>query len=213
MRIEMDNKWSATELGSMLTSLSDLYSLRLILDSIRKGHEMWESIARKFPPLPSTQKSLKESLMQSIKDLTFKLSPTRISDRSPFSDYLNPDELLEVRRVKYSSPGVTDLTGVGAIVGHLKDFILRLIEHRSTEPQRNLENELRMLKNERIRIENAKRFLALLREQGVTGEDMKKLISYVDNKQDIIVHLVATQKITGVYVMAENATEDQHGEA
>jgi hypothetical protein len=205
MRIEMDNKWSATELGSLLTNLSDLYSLSFILHLIR-GNQLEEYLARSLPSFPVFRRR-KVFLKWLLRNYILEGS------RSLFSEYFIPDERLEVRRIKYSSPGVTDLTGIGAIVGHITDFILRLIEHHSTESQRSLENERRELENERIRLENAKSFLSILRDYGLKVEDMRELISYVDNKQDIIFQLVTSHKITGVYVMARNASEVQNDEA
>jgi len=80
---------------------------------------------------------------------------------------LYPDEELEIRRIEYGSPGFKDLAGLGDIVGHIMEFIFRLIEHRSRREKRKLEND-------RLRIENAREFVQLAKECGYTEADIRK---------------------------------------
>ncbi len=71
---------------------------------------------------------------------------------------LGPDERLEIRRLDYASPGVSDLAGIGLIVGHVKDFVHKLIDRRDTQRQRDLKDEKLAVEIEHMRIENARNF-------------------------------------------------------
>ncbi len=95
------------------------------------------------------------------------------------SELLEPEERLVVQRVLYGSPGIKDLVGVGEIVGHVKDLLVRLIEHWSTRRQRSLENERRELENQQLQVEIAKQFVGLARELGYTKKEMRQLVSSV----------------------------------
>ncbi|MDR7555726.1 MAG: hypothetical protein QN157_08970 [Armatimonadota bacterium] len=111
---------------------------------------------------------------------------------------LEPEERLAVRRINYASPGATDLAGIGTVVGHIKDFILKLIERRDSRRRRELDEERAALENERIRLENVKSFVALARDLGYSETDLRHLIRYVDGKQDILVRLIEQRKLVGV---------------
>jgi hypothetical protein len=61
-----------------------------------------------------------------------------------------------VHRIQFASSGFTDLAGLGTIVGHRKDFLLRLIEIGTTGEQRRLQNEQREETVQKMRIANAR---------------------------------------------------------
>jgi hypothetical protein len=70
-----------------------------------------------------------------------------------------PEEKVKVRRVRYESPGLKDIAGVGEIVGHVKDFVLAVINLCVDRQKRKHKNEERSLKNDQLRIENAANLL------------------------------------------------------
>lgn len=75
--------------------------------------------------------------------------------------YLSKREKLKISKINYGSPGIADLAGVGAIVGHLKDFFLQLISLKVTTKQRDLENEERALRNDLLRVEKQEKLMEL----------------------------------------------------
>jgi hypothetical protein len=117
---------------------------------------------------------------------------------SRLSRLFEPEERLEVRRISYASPGFTDLAGVGTVVGHIKDFIIKLIERRDSRRQRELNDERAALENDRIRLENARNFVALGRDLGYSETDLRLLAAHVDKKQEPLVRLIQQQKLRGV---------------
>ena len=122
---------------------------------------------------------------------------------SRWRDYMEPEERLEVRRLQYASPGVSDLAGIGVIVGHVKDFVHKLIDRHDTQRQRDLNDEKMAIENERMRIENARNYVALGREMGFSDTEIRKLVAHVDDKQEILIKLADEKKLTGVSLIGD----------
>lgn len=199
LRLELDGRWSAEELGNALTSLSDLYNLRLFLELLREDIREWE---RYFPDFldfpPSTRRRLRRHPYRTVFPFWQGLPALDDSYLSRLPELIAPEERLMVRRIKYASPGITDLTGLGAIIGHLKDFSLRLIERRDGKRSRELSEERAELENDRLRIENARSFVALTRDLGYSETEIRDLLRHVDRKQDTLANLIAERKLVGV---------------
>ena len=184
IRINISDDWSASDIATFLHELDYLYNLGLRIVAAATGDkqgrqiEMW------------AEKSL-------LSEHTKKHYPRAE---------------LEVCQIHYSSPGFTDLGGMGTVIGHIKDFILRLIDYRVQSRRRvleddqfvvetakkNLENEAIMLKNVQLRIENARQFLELAKNNGYSEEEIKKLIPPVVQAQETLVRLVSDGRIQSV---------------
>ena len=96
--------------------------------------------------------------------------------------------------MSYAPPGASDLAGIGVIVGHVKDFMIKLIDRHDTRRQRELNDERAAVEIERMRIENARSFVALGRELGFSESEMRKLAAHVDDKQEELIKLVDQKK-------------------
>ncbi len=96
------------------------------------------------------------------------------------------------------APGFADLAGIGTVVGHLKDLIIKLIERRDARRERELGEERAELENEQIRLENARSFVALARDLGYSDTDLRSLAAHVDRKQEPLMHLIEHRKIRAV---------------
>ena len=59
------------------------------------------------------------------------------------------------------------------------------------------------IENERMRIENARNFVALGREMGFSDAEIRKLVAHVDDKQEILIKLVDQKKLTGVSLVGD----------
>lgn len=132
-----------------------------------------------------------------------------VSQLSRLREYLEPDERLEVRRLSYSSPGASDLAGIGVIVGHVKDFVIKLIDRHDSQRQRELSDERTAVEIERLRIENARNFVALGRELGFSEVEMRKLVAHVDDKQEVLIQLIDQKKLTGVSLVGDGQSIGQ----
>ena len=161
LRLEIGGRWSADDFGQSLISLSDLYDLRLLLEFLREDHRDWERFYEEFMHFPPFRGRWRRRLLTSgplpwIGG--FGGVPPVLDDvqLSRLSRLFEPEERLEVRCIEYASPGFTDLAGIGTVVGHLKDLIIKLIERRDSRRRSNLEEERLALENERIRLENVR---------------------------------------------------------
>ena len=206
LRLEMDGRWSAEDLGHALRDLSDLYDLRLFLESLRDDQRDWEHFYEELMHFPPFRHRWRRKFSTSNPFLCpppgfggAALPP--ILDEAHLSRLgrlFEAKERLEVRRVRYASPGITDLAGFGTIIGHLKDFLLKLIERRDTRHQRELSDERASLENDRIRLENARNFVPLAAISAIQKQICASLWLTWTAKQDSLVRLIDQQKLRSV---------------
>jgi hypothetical protein len=152
LRVEIDGTWTAQEFADFFKSITVLYGLRTVLE-IRPRERPWG--------YDRNELALHEALIEALRSL-------------------EPIEQLYVRRIQFASPGSIDLVGIGAIVGHVKDLLLRIIDLAVSAERRRLENEGLHIENERRRIENEKERLELEERKSVIfflgGPDDEELI-------------------------------------
>jgi HAMP domain-containing protein len=201
LRVGIDGEWEAEEFATSLNALNRLYTLRfaiaLELEELRELRDFWMDAP--FPPFPHSPRSLRRWAKLAPPSL---LRPERVpllrgGRVAPLaSELLEPQERLIVQRLLYGSPGIKDLAGIGEIVGHLKDLLVKLIEHWSTRQQRSLENQRRELENQQLQVEIAKQFVGLAHELGYTKREMRQLVAAAVREQRPLVRLVASGKIT-----------------
>jgi hypothetical protein len=205
VRLHIDGLWSAEEMGQFLLDLRDLYNLVFALLLLRDDSR---AISRDLygprggPPPDRFRRWLWVEFGY--------LPPSfpNLKDAEALSQLVEPDERLQVRRIQYGSAGIKDLTGLGEVIGHLKDFLLRLIELKVTSTQRKHENRKRELENQRLQIENAKALVAVGKELGLSEYEMRELAGFVGHKQDRMAELVRDRKLTG---LEERASDDEQG--
>jgi hypothetical protein len=207
LRLELEGKWSAEELGQTLISISNLYDLRFFLELLREDQRDWEHFYEELRHFAPFRHRWRERL------LYWGPRPWGFGLLSPFPpvlddaqlsrlwQLLDPEERLAVRRINYASPGATDLAGIGTVVGHIKDFILKLIERRDSTRKRQLDEEKAALENDRIRLENARNLVALGRDLGYSESDLRRLVLYVDGKQGTLVPLIEQRKLAGALIL------------
>ena len=208
LRVGIDGAWEAGEFATSLNALDRLYTLRfglaLELEELRELRDFYMDAP--FPPFPRSLRSFRAwARLAPPSMLRSWYTPSLVTGgvhTAVTSELLEPHERLVVRRVLYGSPGIKDLVGIGEIVGHLKDLLVRLIEHWSTRRQRSLENERRELENQQLQVEIAKQFVGLAQELGYTKKEMRQLVSAVVIEQRPLVRLVAAGKITSADTIA-----------
>lgn len=189
IRIHISDDWSASDIATFLHEVDYLYNLGLRIVAAATSNEQERQV-----------EMWAEKLLLS----------EHIKEQFPQAE-------LEVCQIHYSSPGFTDLGGVGTVIGHIKDLFLRLIDYRLQARRRtleeeliavenakkNLENETIKLKNIQLRIENARQFLELAKNSGFTEEEIKKLIPPVVQVQETLVRLVSDGRIETVELRSE----------
>jgi hypothetical protein len=112
-----------------------------------------------------------------------------------------PDEYaLSVVKIQYGSPGVKDLAGWGEVVGHLKDFLLKLIDLATSHRRRTLEDDKLEEEIRRKRIENAGALVNLAKDLGYTKAQTQKLVDFVYQAQEPLLSLAEEGKIHSVKI-------------
>lgn len=210
LRIGIDGRWDAAEFAKSLNALDHLYTARfaigLELEELRELREFYADAP--FPPYPRSLKWFRRWVKLAPPSLLRIEHIPMIGGADAFaliSDLLEPQERLVVQRVLYGSPGIQDLVGIGEIVGHLKDLLVRIIDHWSTRRQRDLENERRELENRQLQIEIAKQYVDLAREVGYSKREMRQLVGSVVREQLPLIQLVAAGKITSADIVDSDA--------
>ncbi len=197
-------------MADCLANLNDIYNLRLILEIEREAVRELEDYYIDFFPLPPRVRRRLQRTLPLARTELFLPSIRELSNPSELSslaNYFEPDEYLQVHKVQYASPGSIDLAGLGAVVGHVKDFLVRLIELASERRKRELENESMKLDNQAKRIENARLLVQLAKELGYTDAEMRKLTASVDNCQKPLLDLVETQRVLSARLLEGSDNE------
>ena len=114
IRFSIDGKWSTEDMGAFCLALDDLYMLLTAL----------ETTMLRSPE--GARGQFKHKLRYHSRWLR------ECNPGSPF---------LEIIKIRYGSPGFQDVAGVGVIVGHLKDFVLQIIENVTNRKRRALEEK------------------------------------------------------------------------
>ncbi|MCA9306425.1 MAG: hypothetical protein KDA16_07820 [Phycisphaerales bacterium] len=205
MRCHIEGSWTAKDMAESLIAFRTLYNLRLGLQIIAEDYRDMEEFyfeLRHFPPFRRRLKGRRPHplMMQTLLSSSFTL-PTVNPEH--IARLLLPQEELLVRRIEYASPGFKDLAGLGEIVGHIKDFTLRLIEHFSSRKSRNLNNEEHEIRNQSLRIQNARDFVALVKECGYDESEVRQIVNGVDDTQDSLIRLISNGKLQNVQMLDE----------
>ena len=136
-----------------------------------------------------------------------------------FRDALDPREGVDkplsrlappiptVTRIDFASAGITDITGVGAVVGHLKDLIIRAIDLWADNPMRRAHALQEQEKLRAMQIQNARDVVQLVseaRQQGLLSDKgFERLVRELEYPQDALRFLVASGRITGARMLDE----------
>ncbi len=207
IRIEIDGNWTVEDMASFLVNLNDLYSFRYQLGHFQRELYKVTNAAYLVAAMYGSVKLNRLSVGDPTEgfDRGFDFEPSASLVKHP----------LLLTHVRYGSPGVTDVTGLAGIVGHIKDFLTRVIEWSLTKTQRDLENQARDLSNhkqqienailrgraeqeiERLRLDNIVRLLNVyadnmveVPEHDLTQEGMKHAISFLAKRQEVVIRLV-----------------------
>ncbi len=193
LTLEIDGRWTATEFGLTCRVLSELYNFRLMrtaaarwLDSLARDERRRDHAYE--GRIPEVVRFLLRS-----REHPAVLRTDEWTDAAYLHRLVSPSELLRVKRVTYESPGVIDFLGIGAIVGHVKDFIVELFP--SNRRKRELENETRELENAERRVRIARDFVALRVEGAAADLQERQLAAWATERAEPIQKLIEQGKI------------------
>ena len=171
LSFDINENWYAPEMGTFLIHLDDLYRLYLGLEVIQA-----DEYARNYFRDMKAHKEQRLSLTKGLVSISHKAQ--RINH-------------LRVVRIQYASPGIQDLAGIGVIVGHIKDFVLRLIELAASRDERRL-------KNRRLELDNLREQVQIAKELGYTDKEIRNLLGWARKRQRTVYNLIENGKIRSV---------------
>jgi hypothetical protein len=212
IRLEIEGRWSVEEMGNVFLALSELYDLRLVLESLNDEWRLLDryygDFVQRFPPFSRRRRRfLSFPAPWELGPFSTHLPTLDETYLARISHAFDPDERLQVRRVSYASPGSIDLVGIGAVVGHIKDFALKMIERHDLKRHRELSDEREALENERLRLENARSFVALARDLGYTDAEVRGMVAYVDERQEHIASAIETGRLRAISDLSDPQAE------
>ena len=156
LKIRIDGNWKSNEFGVLFDRLSRFYEYyyecfifedllreetqRKYAEDIHKPSHNFTLNARIFYETVGLE-FFKEH--QSLHKLRFRNSG---KENSP-QIYYNYLSNLEVKSIRFSSPGSIDFIGVSGVLGHLKDILFNYL------PNKKSREEVRILEQERIKLQ------------------------------------------------------------
>jgi hypothetical protein len=205
LRINVDGQWTAKDASIFFSDLNDIYNLRLILELEREVSQELEEYYYDYPFPPRLRRLFRRSspFRSELLGFSSRLLSAPYELRN-LESYMEPHEYLRVKKLKYASPGAFDFAGIGAIVGHVKDFLLRIVEINSSKRKRQLEDDALELENQRKKIENAKLLVELVDSLGYTETEKRALLASVDNRQNKLFDLAQAQKLLSAEIIDNN---------
>lgn len=193
LHLDLSSSWTAEELGQALVAISGLYDLRSYLADVKRAH-----IPMQFGIL---------SLREPRSALSRVSLPPPTIDKVSLSRWKGtlPEEAkLQLKRIQYASPGTVDLVGLGAIVGHIKEFVQDLINRYGAKRQRALQEEKVEIDNQSARLKNAKDFVGILKELGSSDFERRSVFERVIQKKEVLDGLIEA----GNLIAVESRPED-----
>jgi hypothetical protein len=170
LRLEIDGKWTASEVVRLISTVEELYDLRLVLthreektptepdraDTIarflafEKGRADFYGFDSEFLEETST---LGRIVQDEGEDYRFRfpvMLPAEVGF-VPLQLFVPPRARLTVKALRYGSKGATDLTGFAAALRTIERFLSGIIKLVATRTERKLADERRTLENEALR--------------------------------------------------------------
>jgi hypothetical protein len=212
LRIEIDGSWSAEDFARMFASVNDIYSVFALVKVERDSAEEMERYFREFEeyyPFPLRRLPRRLRGRFALQQSMFGVSLTKLIDGANLArsfESLENDERLMVRRCTYASPGVTDFTGLGQALGHLKDVIIKLIDVKTASRERNIRNQILEEELQAAALKNVREKIAILKELGYTEADLRSTVAALSPSV-----LTLEKFVDRGMIMSAQIQDDNHG--
>ncbi len=109
-----------------------------------------------------------------------------------------------VRCCTYASPGVTDFTGLGQALGHLKDVIIKLIDVKTASRERNIRNQILEEELQATALRSVREKIAILKELGYTEADLRSIVAALSPSVLTLEKFVDRGMITSAQIQDNN---------
>jgi hypothetical protein len=132
-----------------------------------------------------------------------------LDDIARTATHFDPPQLLDVQRIRYGSPGLIDLRGLGEPIKQLKDFLWSPLDylmkwktHRQESIRRQIDNdEARRALDMARRMDRYSvldRHLEACRKYNLSPVSLHRVMFDLENQLDVVEGLINDGKITGI---------------
>jgi|GEM_PF-3888656 len=135
LRIHFGGRWHLHSLNDLFTIIEELYTIAFYIDN----------------PSEVGNENILRILLGTFKENSYRINEPRETEYYIYPYRTNPKSYLEVIRIEYGSPGITDLTGIGKIIEQIKDLIIEFFKMREGRRMRHLqerEKEIQIAEDE-----------------------------------------------------------------
>ena len=199
IRLKIGGNWSAADFSTCIHHLNRLYQCHMVMDMAYHDYREMEEYLYDFP-FPSRIRKYRAGQLRQFGLISPNVVELMLSEKDRLEQLLSPTETLTVSRVRYASPGIIDLAGIGKSIDALLNFIKFLIEYCGNHNLRKIERELKSEELKEKRIENARMMISTLKELGHSETEIRQMITLVDESQGVLIELIANDKIRGVHI-------------
>jgi hypothetical protein len=173
LRINLDGNWSSTDFSNMFNSLTLLYQLFSELDRI----DYLESQLYKAIPNSTISENIINLNGKLYKKLNF---PDTFENAKTFRSEYYMDYLLaqsqitqkkskindlQIKQIKYASPGFSDVVGLGKIIENMIDLIKHYIPNKNQK-----------LENEKTQLDIIEKKIRMLNSIGYSEKEIRKFL-------------------------------------
>ncbi|MBT9137328.1 MAG: hypothetical protein DDT34_02418 [Firmicutes bacterium] len=198
IRLNIDGRWTATDMSLCFQATSDLYALRTALTLLEDDWQEAQYFFERFY-LRRGPSRIPPFMFRRLGGAQFfPNAAAGLQSPDQLVELLGPEERLQVQAVQYGSEGFKDFTGIGTAIGHLKDLVIKLIDIGVGRNRRAIEEEGLKLDNEAKRLKNAREYLALAKEVGCSEPEIRQMVLWSDKRQVTLVNLAEQGKLIGV---------------
>lgn len=105
---------------------------------------------------------------------------------------------LVVTRCTFASPGITDLAGLGQVLGHLKEILITVLTYSAKRRERHINEAILTEQLISAKISNISNQINLLKNVGYSDYQLRRLLEEVDPAIQVLGSLAKAEKITSV---------------
>lgn len=191
LEISIDGDWTARDFSKLFDSIQSLYGFYYELE---RGIELLKQDKNESTKYAEDSHSPLSFYRRSGGIFDFLFADTLFYRNRVNRQAKNPlfiGELL-IKKVTYSSPGVTDFLGIAGVIEQLKEILFHYV------PNNRERQEVKLIEQERIALQ-----IKNLKEIGFSSTEIKQIILLEELKLNKIGDLLATGKIKAISVKEE----------
>ncbi len=171
LRINLDGKWSSSDFSKMFDSLTLLYQLFVELESI----DYLDSQLYKAQPKSYISENIINLNGKLFKKLKFEdtFENAKAFDKLTgfyLSQFSTKIDDLEIKQIKFASPGFSDVVGLGKIIENMMDLIKHYIPNRNQK-----------LENESLELDIIEKKIRMLNSIGYSEKEIRKFLDIRNN--------------------------------